>query len=92
MTKKTRTTSTTSTTTNTSTQVKTATLTSLEEKVVRMRRGLPAPGDHVLEQIGQNHPETAAQLAAMEQRAYAAVGARSGTAKRKIVNSLLRKN
>jgi len=74
----------------TQTQVETRTLTALEEKVVRMRRGLAAPGDLVLEQVGQAHPETAAALAEMERRFLSAVGPRSNPTKRRIVSALRR--
>ena len=67
-------------------------LTALEEKVVRIRHGYAAPADHVLEQVGQSHPDTAAQLAAMEQRLLEAVGPRSNPTKRKIVSALRRKH
>ena len=75
-----------------STTTKKTGLTALEEKVVRMRYGYTAPTDHVLEQVGQDHPETAAQLAAMEQRLLEAVGPRVGPTKRKIVSALRRKH
>lgn len=76
--------------TTTKTAVETKTLTPVEEKVVRMRHGLTAPGDLVLERVGQEHPETAAMLAEMEQRALQAVAARNNPTKRKIVNALKR--
>lgn len=63
-------------------------LTAAEEKVVRMRYGLKAPDDMVLEQVGQDSPEVAAKLAEIEQRALAAVAARSNPTKERIVNSL----
>jgi DNA-directed RNA polymerase sigma subunit (sigma70/sigma32) len=63
-------------------------LTAAEEKVVRMRHGLRAPDSLVLEQLGQDHPETAAKLAEIEQRALAAVGARSNPSKDRIVKAL----
>jgi len=46
-------------------------LTDLEEKVVRMRHGLPLAADAVLEQRGQEHPETRMALEAIEARALA---------------------
>jgi DNA-directed RNA polymerase sigma subunit (sigma70/sigma32) len=75
------------------TQVKTqsTTLTPLEEKVLRMRRGLRAPDSLVLEQIGQDDPLIAEQLRAIEERAIVAVSARKSPAKRKIVKALRRK-
>lgn len=76
----------------TQTKVKTTTLTPLEEKVVRMRRGLSAPADMVLEQVGQTFPETAAQLAEMEQKFLTAVGPRTNPTKRRIVNALRQKS
>ena len=80
------------TATRTRTETTTTTLTPLEEKVVRMRHGLPAPDTHVLEQVGQDHPETAAQLAEMERNALSMAGARNNPAKRSIINSLKRKS
>ena len=52
---------------------------------------LQAPGDHVLEQVGQEFPDTAAQLEAIERRAIEAAGPRQNPTKRKIINSLRRK-
>tara|TARA_Y100001968_G_C18725114_1_gene421930 strand:- start:190 stop:462 length:273 start_codon:yes stop_codon:yes gene_type:complete len=66
-------------------------LTAQEEKVVRMLHGLAAPGDHVLEQVGQDFPDTAARLEQIERRAIEAAGARQNPTKRKIINSLRRK-
>lgn len=68
-----------------------STLSPLEEKVVRMAHGLPAPNDLILEHMGQGNPELTAKLAAMEKRLLATVGARSNDTKRKIVNTLRRK-
>lgn len=65
-----------------------APLSPLEEKVVRMRHGLAAPHDLVLEQVGQNHPQTAAALAEMEQRFLSQVGPRNNPSKRKIISAL----
>ena len=79
---------------NTTTQTvreKTLELTAQEEKVVRMLHGLPAPGDHVLEQVGQEFSETAARLEEIERRAIEAAGPRQNPTKRKIINSLRRK-
>jgi len=79
---------------NTATQTvreKTLELTAQEEKVVRMLHGLPAPGDHVLEQVGQEFSETAARLEEIERRAIEAAGPRQNPTKRKIINSLRRK-
>jgi len=74
------------------TKTKTKTLTALEEKVVRMRHGLKAPADLVLEQVGQEDEAVAAKLRAIEERAIAAVSARMSPAKRKIVSALKRKS
>ena len=79
---------------NTTTQTvreKTLELTAQEEKVVRMLHGLAAPGDHVLEQVGQEFSETAARLEEIERRAIEAAGPRQNPTKRKIINSLRRK-
>ena len=75
------------------TEVRTTTkLSPMEEQVVRMREGLRAPDDLVLEQKGAGHPEIAAQLRAIEERALAMVSARSSPAKRHIVSALRRKH
>jgi DNA-directed RNA polymerase sigma subunit (sigma70/sigma32) len=74
------------------TEVRTRTLTPLEEKIVRMRRGLTAPDDLVLEQVGQDDAEVAAQLREIEERALEAVGARKSPAKRRIVKALRSKD
>ena len=87
-------TKTTKTTLTTSTQLvreKKLQLTAQEEKVVRMLHGLAAPGDHVLEQVGQEFPETAARLEEIERLAIEAAGPRQNPTKRKIINSLRRK-
>ena len=76
--------------TQTETTTQTETLSSIEEKVVRMRHGLGAPKDMPLEMQGQGHPETMAKLMEMEQRALEAVGPRSNAAKRRIVGALRR--
>ena len=76
----------------TTTKVTTETLTPLEEKVVRMRYGLRAPDGMVLEQLGEGQPEVAEQLAEIERRALAAVGARTNPSKRKIISALRRKD
>lgn len=73
------------------TTVHTETLTPLEEKVVRMRHGLTAPNDLVLEQVGQDDSVIAAELRDIEERAIAAVSARKSPAKSKIVSALRRK-
>lgn len=44
-------------------------LEALEEKVVRMRRGLAAPGDLKLDRVGQSHPATRSKLQEIEARA-----------------------
>jgi len=46
-----------------------------EEKVLRMRYGIPMDLQATLEMRGQDHDETRAQLAQLEQRALAAVTA-----------------
>ena len=87
-------TKTTKTTLTTSTQTvreKKLQLTAQEEKVVRMLHGLAAPGDHVLEQVGQEFPETAARLEEIERLAIEAASPRQNPTKRKIINSLRRK-
>jgi hypothetical protein len=76
----------------TKTRVKTATLSSMEEKVVRMRHGLRAPEGLVLETADQGNAELAAKLAEIERRVIAAAGARPSDTKRKIVSALRRKN
>ncbi len=73
------------------TTVRTETLTPLEEKVVRMRYGLTAPNDMVLDQVGKDDSVVAAQLRDIEEQAIAAVSARKSPAKRKIVSALRRK-
>ena len=88
MTKRTKTTYITETTT---VREKKLQLTAQEEKVVRMLHGLAAPGDHVLEQVGQEFPETAARLEEIERRIIEAAGPRQNPTKRKIINSLRRK-
>jgi hypothetical protein len=67
-------------------------LTPAEEQVVRMRRGLRAPGGLVLEHKAQGNLELKAKLDAIERRVLAAAGARSSPAKRKIVSTLRQKN
>ena len=73
------------------TRTRTTTLTPLEEKVVRMRRGLRAPENLVLERQGAGHPEAEAMLAEIEERALKMVGARNSATKRKIVDALKKK-
>ena len=87
----TKTTKTTLTTETTTVREKKLQLTAQEEKVVRMLHGLAAPGDHVLDQVGQEFPETAARLEEIERRAIEAAGPRQNPTKRKIINSLRRK-
>ena len=87
----TKTTKTTLITETTQVREKKLQLTAQEEKVVRMLHGLAAPGDHVLEQVGQEFPDTAAQLEEIERRAIEAAGPRQNPTKRKIINSLRRK-
>ena len=79
-------------TNSTAVKTQTTTLTALEEKVVRMRHGLKAPADLVLEQVGQDNAEVAAKLRAIEERAIAMVSARVSPTKRKIVSALKRKS
>jgi len=69
-------------------QTTTTTLSPLEEKVLRMRHGLGAPDSLRLERVGQDNPEVAAELAAIEERAMRMVGARQSPAKRKIIQAL----
>jgi hypothetical protein len=42
----------------------------VEEKAVRMRRGIAAPDDMPLGRVGQNHPATRAKLDEIEARAF----------------------
>lgn len=72
-------------------KTRSTTLTPLEEKVLRMRRGLRAPDDLALEQVGQDDPVVAEQLRAIEERALLAVAARKSSTKREIVKTLKRK-
>lgn len=72
-------------------ETRTTTLSPLEEKVVRMRRGLRAPDSLVLERVGQGHPEAAKAIAEIEERALASVAARNNPTKRKIISALRRK-
>jgi len=67
-------------------------LTALEEKVIRMRHGLRAPGDLDLEQLGAGNPAVEAKLAEIERRVLAAAGARQNPTKSKIVDSLRAKS
>lgn len=67
------------------------TLTPLEEKVVRMRRGLRAPASLALEHASGGDPELRAKLDAIEKRALAAAGPRSTSVKRKIISTLRHK-
>ena len=76
----------------TKTEVRTTTLTPLEEKVVRMHHGYAAPASLKLEQVGQEFPETAEALAQMEQKFLSAVGPRSNPQKRNIIKQLRRKS
>lgn len=68
------------------------TLTSLEEKVVRMRRGLRAPDSLTLERADGGNAEVAAKLAEIEQRALAHTVAPTSATKRKIVEALRTKS
>ena len=75
----------------TKTKIQETTLTPLEEKVLRMRRGLPIPDDTALEFLGTGDPELSAQLAEIERRAIEAVGARNTAVKRQVLKSLRHK-
>ncbi len=68
-----------------------ADLTTLEEQVVRMRKGLPAPAEMVLEHKAAGNAELMARLDAIERRVLAAAGARTNPTKRKIVSALRQK-
>jgi hypothetical protein len=72
------------------TQVRTRStvLTALEEKVLRMRHGIRASRNLLLERIDQGHPAIAKQVAAIERRARAAAGTRENSSKQKIVRAL----
>lgn len=63
-------------------------LTSEEEKVIRMRRGLGVPDEHDLEFLDDKHPELSNELRAIEERALAAVAPRSNLLKQRIVGAL----
>ena len=80
-----------SVTTTERTTVKT-TLSSVEEKVIRMRHGLAAPDSLVLEHQGNGNPELMAKLEAMERRVMAMNGARKTSVKSRIVSALRDKN
>ena len=69
-----------------------ATLTALGEQVIRMRKGLGAPAELVLEHKGANNAELRAKLDAIERRVLEAAGARSSSTKSKIVSALRHKN
>jgi hypothetical protein len=66
-------------------------LTLLEDQVVRMRQGLRAPADLVLEHKAGANAELRAKLDALERRVIEAAGARSNPTKRKIVTALRQK-
>jgi hypothetical protein len=66
-------------------------LSALEEQVVRMRKGLTAPGSLALEDKAGGNAELRAELVAMERRALEAVAARMSPTKRKIVSALRQK-
>ena len=76
----------------TQTKTRETTLTPLEEKVLRMRHGVSVPDNTPLEYPGTEDPELNAKLAEIERRAIEAVGARSNTTKRQILQSLRRKS
>jgi hypothetical protein len=67
---------------------RTTTLSPTEEKVARMRFGLKAPNDLVLDRLGAGNPELAAKIAEMEARVLRAVGTRNNSVKRRIVQAL----
>lgn len=67
-------------------------LTALEEKVVRMHRGLPAPANHQLEMaVSEDNVEMVAKLQELERRVLEEAGPRNNPIKRNIINSLRRK-
>tara|TARA_B100000959_G_C14761785_1_gene533675 strand:+ start:410 stop:673 length:264 start_codon:yes stop_codon:yes gene_type:complete len=70
------------------TRTKTKTLTPLEEKVIRMRRGLKAPVNMALSRADEGHPELTSQVDVIEQRILEAAGTRSNPTKQKIVRAL----
>ncbi len=74
------------------TAVRESTLTPAEEAVVRMRKGLTAPGDLVLEHKAGTNAELRAKLDALERRVLEAAGSRQSPTKRKIVSALRQKN
>ena len=67
---------------------RTTTLSPTEEKVARMRLGLRAPNDLILDRLGAGNPELEAKIAEMEARVLRAVGTRNNPAKRRIVQAL----
>jgi hypothetical protein len=67
---------------------RTTTLSPAEEKVVRMRHGLRAPDDLILERLGAGNPELEAKIAEMEAKVLRAVGTRNNPVKRRIVQAL----
>ena len=73
------------------TRTKTKTLSPLEEKVLRMHRGLKAPVNMALSRADAGHPELASQIDAIEQRILEAAGTRSNPTKQKIVGALRHK-
>ena len=79
-------------TVRTTTQVRTETLTPLEEKVVRMRHGLGAPETLELGMQAQGNAELAAKLADMERRALAHGARVEPDAKSRIVSALRKKS
>lgn len=66
-------------------------LTSLEEQVVRMRKGLKAPHGLELDHKAGRNAALEAKLDAIERRVIEAAGARSNPTKRKIVSALRHK-
>jgi len=67
---------------------RTTTLSPTEEKVARMRLGLRAPNDLILDRLGAGNPELMAKIAEMEARVLRAVGTRNNPTKRRIVQAL----
>ncbi|MBN1961719.1 MAG: hypothetical protein JW841_12315 [Deltaproteobacteria bacterium] len=77
---------------NQQTTERVAKVTALEEQVIRMRKGLSAPVELVLEHKAGNNIELKAKLDAIERRVLEAAGARTSSTKSKIVSALRRKN
>ena len=67
---------------------RTTTLSATEERVARMRFGLRAPNDLILDRLGAGNPELEAKIAEMEARVLRAAGTRDNPVKRRIVQAL----